>query len=62
MTQTTQEILNNFFDEAQSGTVFLATTGRDGGSPWKFGIELFANIEGHSNAKHTEAPVVKIPN
>lgn len=62
MTQTTQEILNDFFDEAQSGTVFLATTGKYGSSPWKFNIELFANIEGNSNALHTEAPVVQIPN
>ena len=62
MTQTTQKILNNFFNEAQSGIVFLATTGKYDSTPWKFGIELFANIEGNSNALHSEAPVVQIPN
>ena len=60
MSQTTKEILDNFFSEAQSNTVFLKVNSDS--HPWKFGIQLFANIEGKSNATNDEAPVVEIAN
>ena len=60
MNQTTKEILENFFAEAQTGTVYLKVNSDD--HSWKFGIELFANIEGKSNATNDEAPVVEIAN
>lgn len=60
MSQTTKEILDNFFAESQTGTVYLNVNTDN--HPWKFGIELFANIEGKNNATNDTAPVVQIPN
>ena len=60
MNRTTQEILTELFAEAELGTVYFKVNSDI--HPWKFGMELFSNIEGKNNATHTNAPVVQIPN